>query len=380
MDVSIGHLRLQPNTGHSSSHDHPGTELLMLLDGSEIELRLDTSEARIRIRKGEFVHFRSDMPHSAWNFRGEPASIFVIRFYQLRSNSARERVVHIAEAAIENLKEYQKQVNALKEAVTGTARKGKKGASSVPAASLAQLSRRLKELEKRIAGLPGKHKLGNRQPDVDLLNILHCLMKRVGSNHIEQLKENPPQDVADRFGLALLLDRLKGKRKLTQMASPDGFGTSDLSNIHNAQKALNVQDLAMLAKQYSIEPLILYSFMFPTEPNIVIGRRDVMTLVPESIVRVGARYLCPRYSLALSDVNIVLVELASGQSTPENSHPGYELTIPLEESEFQIEIDGEIPQKILGPHQYAYYSSQKKHLLKNIGTADARAFVVRMLL
>jgi quercetin dioxygenase-like cupin family protein len=369
-DVSFGHLKIAGES-HSDFHDHPGTELLLLLDGTEIELRLETSGVRIPIRKGEFVFFRSEMPHSAWNVTTDPASVFVIRFYQLRSESTREKVLQITNAAIDNLKEYQQDVNKLKKKITKPKGKSPESSKQTPL-------ERLSTLEKMITNLPQAHKFGDRLLYIDLPNIVKSLTKRVSSKILDELEHSPPTDVEDLFGLALLLDKLKGPRNLRAIASLGGFGAAELSHIHNAQRQLVVEDLQILAGQYQIEPMILYSFLFPTEPDIVTGRIDAMAAIPDSLVGGGVRYRCPRCNLALSDIHILVVELDPGQTTKRNWHPGFELAIPLDESTITIEIESEQPKQIAArDRQYAHYSSERPHLLRNVGSTVATAFVVR---
>ena len=65
MDIGIGRVEIAPG-GSSDIHDHPGTEFAVVLQGTA-ELRLATSGVCLPIRKNDFVHFRSDMPHQIVN-------------------------------------------------------------------------------------------------------------------------------------------------------------------------------------------------------------------------------------------------------------------------------------------------------------------------
>ena len=51
-DVGFGHLSVRGG-GRSDTHDHPGTELIFVLDGPSIEVCFDSSGLRIPLQKGE---------------------------------------------------------------------------------------------------------------------------------------------------------------------------------------------------------------------------------------------------------------------------------------------------------------------------------------
>lgn len=401
-DTSLGLLTLDPvGTGgpsRSDYHDHPGTELLFLRTGREVELRLEASGVRLPFKKNDFVLFRAEMPHSVWNLSEESASILVIRFYQLSSNSTREKVREITRQAVAELKSYE------------TAIKEIKSQARDKATDTAALER----LREAARDLPGPIRVDHRRPQLDLPNYVHSLTHQVSSSRLEELRKRAPEQildpVEDRFGLALLLDRLKGRRTIADLEScnfdaldppvTDKRPFRQLFPIFHAQKELTLGDLEILSLQFGVEPMLLYPCMFPTEPNIIAGRINEMCQVPQRLTGKGATYWTPLCNLALCDTQLLIVDLEPGEATRWNHHPGYELALPLEGTSIEIEFGqhsdsmGETSESAVGAatrepsvvesaqvsdlkNQYAHYSSESPHRIRNLGSEKARVFVVR---
>ncbi len=159
----------------------------------------------------------------------------------------------------------------------------------------------------------------------------------------------------------------------------ESFLRKHSSRFFTQEEPLNVTTSFKLAKQFSIEPMLLYSFMFPSEPDVVTGRLRDMSTVPTEWTGEGLKFFVPRCNLALSDLSPLIVEMGKGQATKFNEHPGFELAIPLGGGKIKVEFEqGEQSGPVSGKkRQFAYYSSDKKHRLRNIGASSARVFVAR---
>jgi hypothetical protein len=236
---------------------------------------------------------------------------------------------------------------------------------------------------------------GHRKPHLDLPNFVRSLTERVSSQRLAELRARVPDrqadPVEDRFGLALLLDKLRENRTLDELAKAggfargEGFTASAVFDILHAERELTLKDLDTLARHFGVERMLLYTHMFPTEPDVVAGRVEDMCRVPEGLTGSGAVYLTPRSNLALSDVQLLIVELAVGEATRWNVHAGYELALPLAGAvvvEFRDAAGGagparSTPEVSAGRVEYAHYASGSSHRLRNAGPTAARVFVAR---
>ena len=128
--------------------------------------------------------------------------------------------------------------------------------------------------------------------------------------------------------------------------------------------------------------MLLASFLYPSEPDVIALRQTDMGLVPETWTGAGVRYLVPRCNLSLSDMNLLIVELEAQRETKVNHHPGFELLIPLTPGPIEVEFlnvadETKATTFRCAENDYAYYSSVNPHRIKNPGTDAARVFVVR---
>lgn len=111
--IALIYLTLDPD-GHSDVHEHPGDELLLVMEGS-VEIRFENSGMRVSLSKGDFVHFYSEQRHGVWNVSGDVASAFIVRGYshepeeKRKNNSEHYRSGLLTPDATQNmLKQYIK--------------------------------------------------------------------------------------------------------------------------------------------------------------------------------------------------------------------------------------------------------------------------------
>lgn len=348
MDIGIGRVEIAPG-GSSDIHDHPGTEFAVVLQG-EAELRLATSGVCLPIKKNDFVHFRSDMPHQIANTgKKHKAVLLIIRCFQLASRSMRSQAMQILQNTIDALKSLSSK------------KKNKEKSDATRGEST------------------GAGKSGRRKPELDLLNLFHSLSSRATTDQLKQRNE-VPAEVVDRFGFGLMLDRIKGTRSLGEMARQGNgkFKSATLWQIHHGERVVRLNELSPLADQYGLEPMLLYSFMFPTEPAIVVGRLDDLQTVPSNLTGGGVTYRVAGCNLALSDLEIVHVTLSGRSSTKPNGHSGFEIVMPLGNARIEVRLDGERSEIVSGrKKEYAHFRSDVEHQIINRETSEATILVVR---
>lgn len=345
-EVAIVYLELAAG-GYSDDHAHPGSELLLVLDGT-LEVRLNDSGLRNRLESGDYIHFYSEESHSAWNIGASVAKVFLIRFYQFISGQRSSR------------NELAEELTTLLRAL-GT-----------------------KDTKKRSAHLIARvvESLGSGSEPFDM-----SVDRRVG------------HEVVDRFGLARLLrlicsSNFQGGSKalsLAQLANRakehglKGFSRSRIDRMQNGFAQVRRQELRELARLYQVEPFLFYNFLYPTVGHAVVIRAgngtdgkigDFKALPPELIKDPRVNVKVPVRRLADSDLALVNVELDIDGITPINRHPGHELVVPLE-GEIEIRF-GEM-RRIIAPARggYAHYSSRFDHCLANAGRSKAKFLVVR---
>jgi hypothetical protein len=93
----------------------------------------------------------------------------------------------------------------------------------------------------------------------------------------------------------------------------------------------------------------------------------------------GVRYEIPKRSLACSDVAISWLKLDPGFHTTDNSHPGYELLLPIEGSVSVEYMELKDPRvcTVAAQEHVAHYNSRVRHRIHNTGDGPATMFLVR---
>jgi quercetin dioxygenase-like cupin family protein len=87
-DAAFVFLYLAPG-GQSTSHHHPGDELILLLHGT-VSVAFEDSGLTCELTKGSFAHFYAEQNHSVVNTSSAEAQLFIIRFYQFDVQHTRQ--------------------------------------------------------------------------------------------------------------------------------------------------------------------------------------------------------------------------------------------------------------------------------------------------
>jgi hypothetical protein len=194
--------------------------------------------------------------------------------------------------------------------------------------------------------------------------------------------------VADPVGLGGFLKLLSDHRGKTIRDLKDALKNQGLAQwakvveIHQGvDYALTGNDLIKIASAYGdIRPMLLYPYLFPTEPDAVTVYDDSLRAIPKPFVDVpGLSYRVPIRRLALSDIDAMIVDLRANTATETNDHPGFELAMPLGDGEIEVVIeDSEVPLRAKGAEWgYCHYRSDKPHRVINTGSETVTVFDIR---
>jgi quercetin dioxygenase-like cupin family protein len=329
-DAAFVYVVLPPGDG-SDAHHHPNDELIVVLTG-RVELVLIDSGVRIELHEGDYAHFNADQNHTARNLTSDPASMFVIRFYHLGVPNTRQAMRH-----------------------------------SLRAATRQQTPRRLDDdtwawIQETAAQRPRF----SRSLDSDTI----------------------PDRVENSIGLARLLSRLPlpkkthFKKRINRTLTPEQW-LSELQFDRIDTPVRRIRDIEAVYEAYN---LLLADFIFPSVPREVVVRRDesfrdwadaaaIAKRVFETSADPGVHYEIPKRSLSCSDVSIAMLSLEVGRNTISNSHPGYELLLPLHGT-VRVERNGELMCTV-SKGQVAHYDSETPHLVSNKSSERAEMIVIR---
>jgi quercetin dioxygenase-like cupin family protein len=363
------HLRLDPG-GCSDIHWHPGDEFALVLKG-RIELTIHTSGVRFLLNEGDYTHFYSEQCHSLSNPFSEPAELFIVRFLEIDAGRRYQ--------AVSSLLENSRHAH-LKFGLTAKER--------IAFALKSDDELRMAYEKKLTDAIGGMRKV--------MMQVSSLVDRSLRADPTELINEGwISRGVVDRVGLGIILTHNRLKMGLSVEEMNERLKEWDISALQTTQKyeravaQISAVDLEKLARAYGIEPVLLFHFLFPFVPNIVINRSveydayesrhtDDWWSVPESWLRSpGVRYLVPPRQLALSDVCISQVLLEDGKNTPLNDHPGHEIAI-CKSGCVRIQMDGGRGTEVtLESGGVAHYSSERPHILLNLGPGAAEVVVLR---
>lgn len=335
-DAAFVRLRLDPG-GRSDTHDHPGDELLFVLDGT-LEVRADNYGLRTPLGAGDYIHFYAEQPHSAWNVSTETAKAIIIRFYQLMHGGTRRKILRDLET------------------VRG---------------ELRRLEAKLSPSGKRL-----------------FLDVVDPWLSETTGDPVGKVVT--PNEILDPVGLSHLiqyeLHRTPGPalQNFVAMAESSGYSRKRdaLWKFLTGKRVRDSgrHDLDQLARVFDLPQILFYGFMFPPVPNFVVVHRNddlVGFSGPEAGLLEGATYQLPCRSLAGSDIAMTFVSLRPGGASPENRHPGFELVLPLKgtvEVRFKHGTQCTVRSEA---QEYAHFRSDIEHTLVNVGPEEATLFLVR---
>lgn len=95
----VKHPRTIDGLPQSDRHSHPGDELIWVRKGT-VEVHLDNSGQRERLEKGDYVHFQAAQEHVIFNVGTEQATVWVIRFYQVRKQGTHAALAKLMQDAL----------------------------------------------------------------------------------------------------------------------------------------------------------------------------------------------------------------------------------------------------------------------------------------
>ncbi len=370
-DSAFVFLSVAPG-GYSTTHHHPGDELVLVLHGT-ISVLFEDSGLTCEMRKGSFAHFYAEQNHSIRNSSGDEAHLFIIRFYQFNIPQTRQ-----------SMRE--------------------------------ELWKQLRQPRPQVA------------PKLDDLTWGWIMNSAADRSIKKPLRDEVPDAVSNGFGLARFLKRSGGPLKaaaLTQFldaaAAESGlehrgrgqhrkrYATVDewLWELESSQARLPRKLIPSLVKLYGVFDLLACEFLFPSVPRHVVVHApedgatgdwvDMSTVVRKLddlldagigtdrgaalLLQKGVEYDIPKRSLACADVAISRLRLQAGFHTTDNTHPGYELLIPTEGTvvvEYYDDRDHPVVMCTLSAQtSIAHYNSRRRHRIRNDGSVPATMFLIR---
>lgn len=303
--------------GASANHEHPGDELLLVIDG-QVEIRFDANGIRTVMNKGDLVHFYAEQRHQVFNLGPRPAELFIVRFHQFASSKgfdSRQDVWHAVDRLL---------------AADVPERPGD------PDLSIQEHAR---------------HWIRESIPHYSLSVPTHDYLGL--SRFLQQwLRWKKPEE--SRQNLQSQLDQL----------SPTNLATLDWDEM-----------LEDFPRMLGVDRFLLEGFASPAVPAVVLVREQDYTRQDSHQGIGGAAYSLPQRNLSCSDISIAKVKLNAGSSGPKNSHPGLEAILCLKGT-VTIEVDG-AGATVVGPRCLCHFDSTLRHRVRNLGDGEAAYFVIR---
>jgi quercetin dioxygenase-like cupin family protein len=390
---NLDDVKLRDLIPHSIPHQHPGDEILFVLHGA-VFVELDDTGGRARLMKHDYMHFNAETPHSVWNVScKEPATVLVIRFFQLSRLGNRRR-----------------REDDLREILSGLDTKFE-STQEWPRGSPAAHGRKLAEIMSEVAArfdftysrylriAPWLHSLldtpqkrAEDEPDqiLDILglsNILRLLIltheseasfpkellrKSMGPSRKDLTAEDGDQ-LNDAF-------KALANRITTQKPSMAHALSRYLRGQRPAPEPRGLEVLELFANYFNIPRVLLDNALVPPVQRCVVIRNNHRDRIkPPRYTRqdegVKARYRLPCRALANSDISITVLTLEHGGACRENSHLGYELLVCLDGC-VSLEMDGKPPVKC-EENEYVHYRSRYSHQVRNVDEGHSEVLVIR---
>jgi quercetin dioxygenase-like cupin family protein len=425
------------NIPRSHLHVHPGDEIVYVAEGT-VFVQLENTGIWTPVQEGDFIHFNAEIPHAVWNLGPRPAVAVIIRFFQLKRHSTRQR-----------------QNNTLQdlERLMGGLDKADRGASKLLGGlrALDNLSQRIKQAYKLWTEIaPWVHDRTRRPQDrmktmtadsevqdvVGLSRFLHSYLRDLpqeeaaGQRGLAKLRdaikqlEPPPEGAEKKRDWEAELGRVADYNAALQTFVDENFEEADRSKVRSCFEGLpvdkgdppNTRTLEKIAGLFSalLPRVLLDGYIPPNALRVVVvrgaaaQREQLLNWVEPSGDDRGTgaehiHYRIPARTLANSDVSVVLLDLSPGGHSSWNRHPGYEALIPirgsvevvLDESPAAAHAPGSNPGAVVSSPaagaiiplngrtpdpdsgSIVVYRSSVPHMVRNAGSVDARVLVIR---
>jgi hypothetical protein len=330
--VAVSRLVL-PSGASSPLHWHPGEELLIPRWGS-VEVFLCANGMRVRLQKGEYLHFYSDQGYLLHNAAAEPADLMIIR---LGISSLRRELLESlrhrtpgSDVTTHCIREYRANV-------VSPGPSFPRCPVPIDRAALGRFLRSVVSLRFR----RDEHSLT----------------------------------------LATLADRGTKFR----------YNRSWIHRLHCGMAKVEQKDLLQLAEIYGLAAVLLVDFTLPTTRGAVMVRYDrtlpgalaathgTMQEISEEYVRNDTcLYRVPFCRLADSDLSLAHLTLSSqGSGTPFNQHPGWEILVPLV-GVFEMRLGDNSVEVDADKHAYLHFASSLQHRVRNPSNKPTEFLVIRI--
>lgn len=332
-------VRLTLSAGHVESdiHRHCGDELIYVSRG-QIAVDLKDNGLTVHLNEGDLIAFHSEQLHCL-KCIGAEAKVIVVRFLQFDRLGSRYSFLNSLPAEMP-MPRTAKQMAIVEKVV--------------------KLYGRIRaELQRTL--LPYEHRSHNGPRKV------------------------LDREVVDRHELGRFLQRSATKAPRLDALFASKAKSKKKHMLYQGELPVDGKTLLGLAEAFGLERFLLYDFLLPAyRPAVVIRASsgtdpdsDWERLPDEFQTNKGVVYHVPKRRLADAELSIARVDLESQGKTRINSHPGFELIIPLSGT-VSIHVQNGTTDVITGTHQYAEFDSKVFHHVENHTDELASCLVFRV--
>jgi len=405
------HPELAELVPHSAPHQHPGDELLYVLEG-QVFVELDDTGIRTRLKKSDYIHFESEVPHTVWNVSTtDSAKLLVIRFFQLSRVGSRRR-------REENLRFLMDELETPLEVLGESEPRGNPAGHGLRVAkTLTDAGSHLKEIYTRYARIESWLRSTQQLPSSRVTDGPRQILDFVGLSHLLHLmiltdsqdgsfprhllrKHLDPEYVHDAEHGDLTAEEsaqlIEGLRKLADIVAADdeakreGFSAQDVFRYFRGQppekRPPSVRDLEIFGGHFRIPRVLFDNVLVPPVPRCVVVRdTDRDRIMPPPYTQLGdtghlSRYRLPCRALASSDIAITFLQLDPGGRSSWNHHMGFEFIYCLTGGVKLLLEDSASNEPKTIPctaGEYIHYRSRFRHQIKNDGDEVSDLLVIR---
>ena len=341
-DAVLAFLDLPPQT-KSDVHSHLGDEFLFVISG-EVVIAFEDTEVSTTLGQGDYIHYYAEQTHAAANVTLNPAELFIVRFYQLRTEGTRQGIKRAVDDAVSEAPSLA-------------------GKTKIPPALVPWL-RAMSSIPVPIGGVPTESEW-SRKPN-----------------------EQRPRLVKDTAGLGRFLEEVRVMRahsSYKMVCDASGESAEYHRQLENGIAEVPCADLCNIAEWYGVQEMLLHNYICPAFPHVVAVRgltspsisKDFAAVAEQVTEGSSVKYGLPRRNLMYSDMSINLTMLKPNQATLANAHPGFEFVMPLEGvCKVVFESSGTVFRASAHERGYVHYSSEQLHRVVT-ESEPARVLVIR---
>ena len=338
-DAVITLLELPPRT-KSDVHSHIGDEFLFVLKG-EVVITFEDTEVSTRVGQGDFIQYYAEQTHSASNPTDDSAELFIIRFYQLRTEGTRQGIKKAVDEAVSR-------------------------------------SRSLPERQEVSASL------------LPWLRAMSSTPLPIGGEHPETApaRKEQPEFMQDKSGLGRFLEEVRVMRfgaSYSEVCRTSGESEQFHRRLEKGIEEVPRKKLPSFAAAYDVREMLLHNFLYPAFPHVVVVRGLTSPLIGDDLASIddqatgspNVQYWVPRRNLMYSDMSIALVTLKPNHAMPSSEQPGFEFLMALEgQCKVVFENSGKELRASAEEREYVHYSGAQPHRVVTEGE-PARVLLIR---